>query len=565
MLTPRFSFFKTARKFFSRKFEGEDEIPEIGEGVETEADKSVGDPELTTPKKVGIAPKPPMLEGQDDFHQAGPYVPPPSPEISHDEFGFRDEHTPYRFEPDTDMVVCITKAFLYEIHPLENGTSVKKHPLKNPDNPDLPLTIQVTDNCLVYSEYETDNHGRVIDADQDGIFYALKLEDAGEDGGQVDIPPSTHFELPNGEGGAGAEGKYKIPLFWIVDRKLYRTQWDNEVEDPRTTLLRGSLEGHRGPLWWVSGYNALANLGGGAKVYAQYNIGSDQKQLRSLKEKGQTEDSTNKVSGRAQIQVEEAANGNEIDIYGNRYNKHWKIGDKGVAIVEDGLVRCFQNLSCVNVSTVTLTTAQVYTSTTSVVSCVTTGNMDTDVWKGGDTNNNIIQGAPHTTMWAGGSKNDTMIQGTPHATMWAGGSSVSIGYVQVSTVGGGTAWCLGVAASGSYSSSAPTAHSFIDGADTVTGVTSVVTVTGVPTEVGQVTGVTSAVTVTGISGDVTQTNSIKSFTCVDAVVTSNPTTVYVYDGSTTKFLNPPDANHLNLVKCPVADLTNTCPDPIPPD
>lgn len=96
-------------------------------------------------------------------------------------------------------------------------------------------------------------------------------------------------------------------------------------------------------------------------------------------------------------------------------------GGKGVAIVEDGLVRCFQNLSCVNVSTVTLSTAQVFTSTTSVVSCVTTGNMDTDVWKGGDTNNNIIQGAPHTTMWAGGSKNDTMIQGTPHATMWAGG------------------------------------------------------------------------------------------------------------------------------------------------
>ena len=130
--------------------------------------------------------------------------------------------------------------------------------------------------------------------------------------------------------------------------------------------------------------------------------------------------------------------------------------------------------------------------------------------------------------------------------MWAGGSSVSIGYVQVSTVGGGTAWCLGVAASGSYSSSAPTAHSFIDGADTVTGVTSVVTVTG-------------------ISGDVSQTDSIKSFTCVDAVVTSSPTTVYVYDGSTTKFLNPPDANHLNLVKCPESNLTDSCPDPIPPD
>ena len=527
MLTPRFSFFKTARKFFSRKFEGEDEIPEIGEGVETEADKSVTDPELTTPKKVGVAPKPPMLEGQDDFHQAGPYVPPPSPEISHDEFGFRDEHTPYRFEPDTDMVVCITKAFLYEIHPLEDGTSVKKHPLKNPDNKDLPLTIQVTDNCLVYSEYETDDHGRVIDADQDGIFYALKLEDAGEDGGQVDIPPSTHFTLPNGQGQEGQNGKYKIPLFWIVDRKLYRTQWDNEVEDPRTTLLRGSLEGHRGPLWWVAGYNALANLGGGAKVYAQYNLGADQKQLRSLKEKGQTEDSTNKISGRAQVQVEESANGNEIDIYGNRFNKHWKIGDKGVAIVEDGLVRCFQNLSCVNVSTITLATTQVYTSTTSVVKCSTTGNIDTDVWKGGD-------------------RNDNMVQGTPHATMWAGGSSVSIGYVQVSTVGGGTAWCLGVAASGSYSSSAPTAHSFIDGADTVTGVTSVVTVTG-------------------ITGGVSQTDSIKSFTCVDAVVTSTPTTVYVYDGSTTKFLNPPDDNDLNLVKCPESNLTDSCPDPIPPD
>ena len=135
------------------------------------------------------------------------------------------------------------------------------------------------------------------------------------------------------------------------------------------------LRGHRGPLWWVNGYNSLRNIGGGKNVYKEYIQASDFKDLRTIKDIGGscenkvqigTDSNGNPVTlgnpfcGSARIRVHydgefqadgitpnpnfDKANANSIVVRGNNFNNQWYVGAKRAAVVEDGLVNDMVNL-----------------------------------------------------------------------------------------------------------------------------------------------------------------------------------------------------------------------------
>ena len=438
----------------------------------------------------------PILEGEKEFYQARPFSGTRSERIAAEKYYFREEHEPYRLEPDGDKVVCISKAYLYEIHPLTN--SVTRHAL-------TPLKIGVSSKCVVYSRYLTDDHGHVKVEDGEAAYQLMVGEE---------LPPSTNFELPNDTGSGGVEGEYFVPICYIVNNRFDRKQFDSDA-DGREAQLMGSLEGHRGPMWWISGYNALKNLGTGAKVYKNYTRADDFKNLRSLKEKGQTRncEGDNKISGLPQVKVAESSDGNEIEIHGNRYNTTWKVGDKRQAIIEDGLVRCIGNLLVEELEPVNVVAAPTTTSnsTTSVAACPSASQIG--------------------EAWSGGAVNDNMIQGTPHSTMWAGGTERTLQWVTINTTQG-SFYCLGEAIV--EGSTAPANVTYVDSPTQVTGVTSAV----------QITGVASTET-----SDLAPVSVIKDLTCVSIVSNTNTTEVFKSTGS-----------NLRVVKESTGDECNTCPE-----
>ena len=248
---------------------------------------------------------------------------------------YRVEHEPYRYEPDGDGIVCISKAHLYEMHP-KNLLCVDMYALS-------PLKIKANGNCVVYSEFNTDEQGKVIaDPDNpDGGLYRLAKS--------ATLPNSIQFELPDENDANGKEGKYYVPIVWVKNSKLYRHQW-NEETDGREARLYGGLEGIRGPLHWHRGYNKIKNLGDGKNVYRKYiRNGKDEKEFRSIDERAQTGLSS-PFTGEAQVRVKYSDDvqdqAEEIHVTGNEVNEYWKIGGKGVAIVEDGLVTCLKDLEC---------------------------------------------------------------------------------------------------------------------------------------------------------------------------------------------------------------------------
>ena len=286
---------------------------------------------------------------------------------------YRVEHEPYRYEPDGDKIVCISKAHLYEMHP-KSGLCLEKHELS-------PLKIKAGGDCVIYSEYNTDDQGKVIadPDDPDGALYRLVK------GGN--LPASEQFELPDEDGYNGRDGKYAVPIVWVKGGKLYRHQW-NEEADGREARLYGGLEGIRGPLHWHRGYNKIKNLGAGKNVYKKYvREGKDEKEFRSINERGQ-DGLSSPFTGEAQVKVKyddaNKADANEIHVTGNEFNKHWKIDGKGVAVVEDGLVTCLNDLNCVELNKTTVlssasgtTTVLTAGSTTSVAQMPTAAQFAT--------------------------------------------------------------------------------------------------------------------------------------------------------------------------------------------
>jgi len=508
-------FFKRLRNLLS---EGVEEPS--GEEVES-MDTSIEDVELSELPQFSYTPSTSDAEPNVDskYYQAGQLHDASGEVFEHQDVRYRQEHEPFRHEPTGDRRVCVTQAHLYEIHPAK-AQAVKIHDLS-------PLIISVTDNCVVYSKFETDEQGQIIQQQGAGGndigTYTLGKED-GED-----VPNSTHFELPS-EDAAGTQGVYYIPLFWIKDGELWRDHWSDLEDDSREVQLFGGLRGHRGPFWWFCGYNKLNNIGGGRNVYKNYfGTPFDQKNLRTLNERAQSGLSS-PFSNTAQIKVRykdadltdgdgaDSPNGtpaergaaDEILVHGNAFNKYWKIGDKGVAIVEDGLVSCLSDLSCKDLTTRELSVASVLTSsgTISVAACPTSSNNQSGVWHGGATAN----------LWSGG-------------TSSAGGGLTAFKVQKCgSTSSTDCVWVLGIDASGDYSSSAPTFPSFITGASSVVGITGAA-----------------------------QTSVIKSLSCVNVLSASGGTVdVYQAHSSARKFLESPDSADATtkVVECPSSNL---CP------
>jgi len=214
-----------------------------------------------------------------------------------DEIRYRQEHEPYNYQPDDDQFVYITKAYLYEIHPLlneEESKLIKKHELS-------PLKIKLdTKKGCVYTQFMVDQQGKVI-----GEYNLLKTEE--------DEPPdSTPFQLLNADGDDEPDkyGIYNVLIFKFADGVILRNNYDSDKDDPRSVRGHGGIEGHRGPLIWSRGYNTINNLGiGGGMIYEGYNLTEDKINLRTL-------------MGQGQISVSTA--GDQINIRGNSNNKTWQ-------------------------------------------------------------------------------------------------------------------------------------------------------------------------------------------------------------------------------------------------
>jgi len=268
-----------------------------------------------------------------------------------DEIRYRQEHEPYNYQPDDDQFVYITKAYLYEIHPLLNAEEsklIKKHELS-------PLKIKLdTKKGCVYTQFMVNQQGKVI-----GEYNLLKTEE--------DEPPdSTPFQLLNADGDDEPDkyGIYNVLIFKFADGVILRNNYDSDKDDPRSVRGHGGIEGHRGPLIWSRGYNTINNLGTGEGIYGGYDLTEDKINLRCLR-------------GHGQISVTDG--GDQINIRGNSNNKTWQaVPDDNVsysnttlATFADGLLTGTpSNLKVVEVaqSTGSGTTVNTVTSSPSITS-----------------------------------------------------------------------------------------------------------------------------------------------------------------------------------------------------
>jgi hypothetical protein len=478
----REGFFQKIKSFLFG--ESEEAINEFSQPEE--ADVSIQDAEISEIPSFKFSP---TTEGTSDapaeFYTHRVDVGREAPPIPEQ---YRVEHEPYRYEPDGDKRVCISKAHLYEMHP-KNGTCVELHELE-------PLKIKADRECVIYSEFNTDEQGKVIaDPDNpDGALYRLAKS--------KELPDSTQFELPDESGYNGKEGKYAVPIVWVKDGKLYRHQW-NEETDGREARLYGGLEGIRGPLHWHRGYNKIKNLGGGKNVYKKYvRDGKDEKEFRSINERGQ-EGLSSPFTGEAQVKVKynaAQADASEIHVTGNEFNKHWKIDGKGVAVVEDGLVTCLNDLTCVELNKTTVLSAA--SGTTTVLTAGST----------------------------------TSVAQAPTATNFTA-VLTSSGTVTVALEPQPSNMATVVSAGAVTTAAAPVTAGNLD---TVVGVVDVTyTTTAAPVTTGNFTSVSGVATTTTVAAGVTTGNmtsviaSSGTTTVASAVTTGNMTSVIASSGTTT--------------------------------
>lgn len=475
--------------------------------------------------KMGLTGEEPELTRVSDFTPSpqvdgvssiAPHSPQKGERVAGEFIPFREEHEPYNLQEE-DGIVCISKAHLYEIHPLAD--SVKRYPL-------TPLQIEFEPECVVYAQFKTDDHGHVKveepenEGEEPPSPYVLKVEKGKK------VPASTNFTLPDGLGGAGVEGEYNIPICFIEESQFKKHQFDSD-KDKREAQVRGSLEGQRGPMFWIHGYDALKNVGGGENVYRDYTEGNDFKNLRTLKSKGQQANCSgeSRVSGGAQINV--ATNGDNIEIYGNRYNATWKVAGKKQGIIEDGLVRCIADIDSQSLETV------------SVLSSSTTTGGDSTL---------LVARCPSESQkgkaWGGGATNAKMIEGIPHNKMWSGGTEETIPWVKicVSTStqnysGNSEAcyWVLGYEINAANLEVTPASVTYVDSPISCVGVTSAV----------QITGIANSTTDSNLS-TLVQDDSITDLLCV--TIASATTTVDVYKS----------VGDLTVLKSSTGDQCDSC-------
>ena len=304
----------------------------------TPADKDVTEAQLNNISSVEET-----AYGSDVGFYDTNYVPPSgsSQSIPQDDVRYRQEHEPYNYQPDGDQFVYITKAHLHEIHPLTLGL-IKRHELTP-----LKIKLDSAKGC-VYTQFKTTDQGKI-----EGEYELLKTD-------EDDPPDSVPFALPDGNNNAGTGGTYNVLLFKFANGEIIRNHYSTDEEgavDPRSVKHYGGVEGHRGPLFWSCGYNRIKNVGtGDGKIFKDYTISSDSKNLRTLKEADYSDQST-PFSTDPQINIE--TSGDEITVRGNSLNEEWTTtaasgvsgySNSRIAVVQDGLIKEKTNLEVVEVS-----------------------------------------------------------------------------------------------------------------------------------------------------------------------------------------------------------------------
>ena len=201
--------------------------------------------------------------------------------------------------------------YVYELYPDTSGTGpvteyeiyIGATALSYSTAPDLEIDL----GDFIYLHWETDPHGAIQELSA-GISAEIVALGSEQD--------STFSVLPDGTGSGGTDGSYYLLL--------------GEVETV-AGLASISKAGWRGNFWWKAGWNALENVGTGEKIYKEYDITGDNKQLRSLVERASDPQILLSQNGDDEIRIE--GNGNDCTIT-------FKAGytTRGTLIFKDGLL-----------------------------------------------------------------------------------------------------------------------------------------------------------------------------------------------------------------------------------
>ena len=201
--------------------------------------------------------------------------------------------------------------YVYELYPDTSGTGpvteyeifIGATALSASTAPDLEIDL----GDFIYLHWETDPQGAIQELSA-GISAEIVALGSEQD--------STFSVLPDGTGSGGTDGSYYLLL--------------GEVETV-DGLASISKAGWRGNFWWKAGWNALENVGTGEKIYKEYDIAGDNKQLRSLVERASDPQILLSQNGDDEIRVE--GNGNDCTI---EFSDGYSV--KGTLVFKDGLL-----------------------------------------------------------------------------------------------------------------------------------------------------------------------------------------------------------------------------------
>lgn len=206
------------------------------------------------------------------------------------------------------FTVTLTPGLLVERYPVAAAEAVithmpvvvdgaTKYPLDGVPAPELSVTA----GNYVVLVYQTDDHGAVRTADEEGVIVCPRIEVVSElDGG-------THYQPCDPGQDEGTEGYYQVPLF--------RLSVDGEDHTVVTLYQQSDVE-HTPELW------TGVNLGSGQEVYKERNETADTYQFRTITDNGEIHVSTV---------------GDAIEVRGNSTDGSLGWCDDGESEDEDGI------------------------------------------------------------------------------------------------------------------------------------------------------------------------------------------------------------------------------------
>jgi hypothetical protein len=176
------------------------------------------------------------------------------------------------------FTVTLTPGLLVERYPVAAAEAVithmpvvvdgaTKYPLDGVPAPELSVTA----GNYVVLVYQTDDHGAVRPADEEGVIVCPRIEVVS------DLDGGTHYQPCDPGQEEGTEGYYQVPLF--------RLSVDGEDHTVVTLYQQSDVE-HTPELW------TGVNLGSGNEVYKERNETADTYQFRTITDAGEINIST---------------------------------------------------------------------------------------------------------------------------------------------------------------------------------------------------------------------------------------------------------------------------------